>query len=204
MPTDRLVIEKITANKEPVAGRGVDLGSGHAMIEYAAAWGRPVARWVPSWGDETRNIFRAKYSRLIELHGEERARRMARLNRNMVIFPNLAINDIMSCTVRTFYPESPSRMRVTGWAIGAKDELAEVRKIRLANFLEFLGPGGFATPDDVEALESCQTGYSALKEAPWNDISKGMPRGAAAQQDDEEQMRCFWREWARRMAADAT
>lgn len=27
-----------------------DLGNGHAVIEYASPWGRPVARWVPSWG----------------------------------------------------------------------------------------------------------------------------------------------------------
>jgi p-cumate 2,3-dioxygenase subunit alpha len=203
LPTERPLIEQITAGREPVAGRGIDLGNGHAMIEYPAAWGRPIARWVPAWGDNVRELFKDKYRRLIDLYGEERARRMARLNRNMVVFPNLAINDIMSCTVRTFFPESPSRMRVSGWAIGAKDEHPEVRKIRLGNFLEFLGPGGFATPDDVEALESCQIGYNGLKEAPWNDISKGMPRGGSASlQDDEEQMRCFWREWDRRMAAE--
>ena len=34
----------------------------------------------------------------------------------------------------------------------------ELRR-RLDSFLAFLGPGGFATPDDIEALESCQQGF---------------------------------------------
>lgn len=205
MPTDPAVIGRMTANKDPAAGngRGVDLGNGHAMIEYPAAWGRPVARWVPAWGDDTRAAFKAKQRRLAELHGPERANQIAKLNRNLVIFPNLVIADIMATTVRTFYPETPTRMRVSAWAIGPNDETPQMREIRLLNFLEFLGPGGFATPDDVEALEACQRGYSNMREAPWNDISKGMPRGANAYFEDEEQMRCFWREWDRRIGAEA-
>jgi p-cumate 2,3-dioxygenase alpha subunit len=90
-------------------------------------------------------------------------------------------------------------MAVSAWALGVKNEDAGVRAIRLFNFLEFLGPGGLATPDDVEALECCQRGYRNQREAPWNDISKGMPRGSLARTDDEEQMRCYWREWDRRV-----
>ncbi|MCU1464056.1 MAG: p-cumate dioxygenase, partial [Acidimicrobiales bacterium] len=64
---------------------------------------------------------------------------------------------------------------------------------RLDNFLTFLGPGGFATPDDVEALESCQQGFAAT-EVEWSDISRGMnleePRPL-----DELQMRTWWRRW---------
>ena len=70
------------------------------------------------------------------------------------------------------------------------------------NFLEFLGPGGFATPDDVEALESCQRAYRNHEQAGWNDISKGMMKAVPAT-DDEEQMRCFWRGWNRRMSQAA-
>ena len=88
----------------------------------------------------------------------------------------------------------------SAWALGVKGEDERVRALRLFNFLEFLGPGGLATPDDVEALECCQRGYRNRREAPWNDISKGMPRGADARTDDEEQMRCFWRAWDRHIA----
>lgn len=120
------------------------------------------------------------------------------LGRNTGIFPNLVINDIMAVTIRTFYPLAPNNMNVSAWALGVKGESEGFRKRRLDNFLEFLGPGGFATPDDVEALESAQRGYAALDELAWNDISRGMlkPKFEAT---DEEQMRCFWREWSDRM-----
>jgi p-cumate 2,3-dioxygenase alpha subunit len=108
----------------------------------------------------------------------------------------------MALTVRTFYPERAGFMTVNAWAMAPKEESADLRKWRLYNFLEFLGPGGFATPDDVEALESCQRAYRAHREAGWNDISKGMMKAVPAT-DDEEQMRCFWRGWDRRMTAAA-
>ena len=63
---------------------------------------------------------------------------------------------------------------------------------RLDSFLTFLGPGGFATPDDTEALESCQIGFR-VKEVEWSDISRGMHREARS--NDELQMRTFWRRW---------
>ena len=74
-----------------------------------------------------------------------------------------------------------------------------MRELRLFNFLEFLGPGGFATPDDCEALALCQRGYASLAGAGWNDISKGY-QSDEPQVDDEAQMRAFWREWQRRLA----
>ncbi|MFI4974140.1 MAG: Rieske 2Fe-2S domain-containing protein [Caulobacterales bacterium] len=180
-----------------------DLGNGHALIEYPSPWGRPVARWTPAWGEEKRDMIEEGRTRLVKAFGEERGLRMAELSRNMIVFPNLVINDIMAVTVRTFFPIASDRMSVTAWALGVKNEDERLRSLRLFNFLEFLGPGGLATPDDVEALESCQRGYKNLREAAWNDISKGMPRGAAARTDDEEQMRCFWREWDRRVGAGA-
>ena len=65
--------------------------------------------------------------------------------------------------------------------------------MRLDSFLTFLGPGGFATPDDVEALESCQIGFRAT-ENEWSDISRGMLRPDPLS-TDELQMRGFWRQW---------
>ncbi len=181
-------------------GSMADLGNGHAVIEYPSPWGRPVARWTAAWGEDKREMIEQGRSRLIKAFGEARGLRMAEMSRNMIIFPNLVINDIMAITVRTFFPLAAGRMAVSAWALGVKDEDERLRALRLFNFLEFLGPGGLATPDDVEALESCQRGYRNLREAAWNDISKGMPRGANARTDDEEQMRCFWREWDRRIA----
>lgn len=183
-----------------LSGVGRDLGNGHAVVEYTSPWGRPVARWIPKWGDEGKKELDAVRARLEELHGREKAERIALKNRNLLIFPNLVVNDIMAVTFRTFYPISPDYMNVNGWALAPTRESEWARQYRLDNFLEFLGPGGFATPDDVEALESCQAGYQNSHEsgAEWNDISKGM--GLDPRYDDEIQMRAFWKEWNRRVA----
>ena len=128
------------------------------------------------------------YDGLVQRFGKERADRIATYNRNLFIFPNLVINDIMAVTVRTYYPAAPDFMNISAWALAPKEETGWARKYRLFNFLEFLGPGGFATPDDVEALEQCQRGFRNSAEAQWNDISKGMGK-ANPSYDDELQMR---------------
>jgi p-cumate 2,3-dioxygenase alpha subunit len=106
------------------------------------------------------------------------------------------VNDIMAVTVRTFMPSAPNQMDVTAWEMAPVGESPTLRASRLDNFLSFLGPAGFATPDDVEALESCQQGFNSGG-VEWNDISRGMNR--EAQGSDELQMRVFWRRWAEQM-----
>ncbi len=123
------------------------------------------------------------------------------MNRNLVIFPNLVIVDAAGLVLRTMYPEEPGRMNVSSWAMAPKGESGWLRKIRLRNFLEFLGPGGLATPDDIEALERCQRGYRNIKEAAWNDISKGALDSAELPMEDEGQIRAFWRQWGLHMDA---
>lgn len=175
-----------------------DLGNGHAVLEYGAPWGRPVAKPVPSWGDKGEEDTAVLREELIGRLGKERGERIAFTNRNLLIFPNLVINDIMAITIRTFFPEGPGRQRVHAWALAPKNEEPAMRQRRLFNFLEFLGPGGFATPDDCEALALCQEGYANAIEAGWNDLSKGM-KSNEPQVTDELQMRAFWREWSRRV-----
>jgi p-cumate 2,3-dioxygenase alpha subunit len=182
-----------------LAGRGFDLGSGHGCMEYKAPWGRPVAQWIPMWGEEGREEIDRIRADLTARVGEERSERIANFNRNLGVFPNFVINDIMAITIRTFYPVSPGYLLVNAWALAPKDESPRARKFRLHNFLEFLGPGGFATPDDVEALEQCQRGFQNMREMPWSDISKGLGRNDPAY-DDEAHIRSFWTEWSSRMA----
>ncbi|MFM0265105.1 aromatic ring-hydroxylating oxygenase subunit alpha [Paraburkholderia sediminicola] len=185
-----------------VSGSAYDLGNGHAVVEYSAPWGRPVANWSPPWGERGRAEIDAVYARLVQKHGEARANRIARMNRNLVIFPNFAIIDIMSLTLRTIYPRTPGYMEVCAWSLAPAGENEWVRTNRLSNFLEFLGPGGFATPDDVEMLEQCQRSYSNSKEAAWNDISRGMQNDKPSLVD-ELQMRVFWTEWNEHLNAPA-
>ena len=186
--------ESLTGLSEPT-----DLGNGHAVIEYGAPWGRPIAKPVAAWGEECEKECAAILARLTERFGKERAERIAYNNFNMVIFPNFVINNIMAITFRTFFPDAPDRQKVRAWTLAPVDESEAMRERRLYNFLEFLGPGGFATPDDCEALKLCQQGYSNIAGAGWNDISKGMGQNEIIS-NDEEQMRIFWREWDRRMA----
>ncbi|MES1990995.1 MAG: aromatic ring-hydroxylating dioxygenase subunit alpha [Pseudomonadota bacterium] len=180
-----------------------DLGQGHTVIEYGAPWARPIAKSVPAWGEEGEAQAAALRAGLTKRFGQERAERIAFTNRNMLIFPNFVINDIMAITLRTFEPVGPGQMRVNAWALAPIGEAPEARQRRLYNFLEFLGPGGFATPDDCEALALCQEGYANSGEAGWNDISKGLNQERPTN-EDEVQMRAFWREWSRRMEGERT
>ena len=52
-------------------------------------------------------------------------------------------------------------MDVAQYELAPRIEDPTVRKVRLESYVTFAGPGGFATPDDVEALESCQQGAEA-------------------------------------------
>ena len=201
MPTHKTYFD-IKQKQDPglkriqLEGKGVELGNGHAVIEYLAPWGRPVAQWTPLWDEKYKDAMEEKKARLTEKYGAERAERITQYNRNILIFPNLVINDIMAVTVRTFYPTTPNYMEVSGYALAPIGEDEEHRLIRNTNFLEFLGPGGFATPDDNEALELCQEAYTNNAEVEWNDISKGMVRGEEnALSTDELQMRSFWRQY---------
>ena len=160
---------------------------------HGTIWSRcPIAFWNPLFGEEAKEEIAQIRARLVEKYGEERTVRMAEKSRNLLIFPNLIINDTTSITVRLFWPTAPDYMEVTAWEMATKEESGHLLSRRLDNFLTFLGPGGFATPDDTEALESCQMGFNA-RELEWSDISSGMQR--APQGKDELQIRAFWRRW---------
>jgi p-cumate 2,3-dioxygenase subunit alpha len=179
-----------------------DLGNGHAVIEYDSPWGRPIARWVPPFGELAKARIEAARSRIEERCGPGRAERICETSRNLVIFPNLVINDIMAITIRTFFPISPDYMEVNAWSLAPAEEDIEDSKLRLDNFLTFLGPGGYATPDDVEMLEACQRGF-ANREVAWSDISRGMKRDVPLI-NDELQIRAFWRRWNELITAPQT
>lgn len=178
--------------KGGLSGTARDLGNGHTAIEGRAPYGRPIALWHPLFGEDLKPEIERVRKWLADRHGEERAYRMCENFRNLLVYPNLIINDIVAITIRQFWPIAPDYMEVIAWELAPAEEKAELFHKRLDSFLTFLGPGGFATPDDVEALESCQAGFRA-KEVEWSDISRGMQRDPHV--DDELQMRVFWRQW---------
>jgi p-cumate 2,3-dioxygenase alpha subunit len=79
-----------------------------------------------------------------------------------------------------------------------------LREMRLQNMLAFLGPGGFATPDDVAMLESAQRGYETT-DLEWNDLSKGFNAAETTLKGESDwanelQMRAYWLQWDRMMS----
>jgi p-cumate 2,3-dioxygenase alpha subunit len=187
----------------PTKGLAIELGNGHFTTDNVNFRGRPVAKWIPLYGEAARPEMDEIRRELVTRLGEERARRVADTNRNLVIFPNLVINDGSSVTVRTFYPEGAGKMHVTAWALGPVEESESARARRLDAFLTFYGPGGFATPDDVEALELVQQGLANWHEDRWSEMSRGMGKEGEQLNSDEHHLRIFWRRWNELMGTPA-
>jgi p-cumate 2,3-dioxygenase subunit alpha len=187
---------------KPTPGYQRDLGNGHTVAEYAVPWGRVAGKWWPAWGEETKPEIEAAYQRLAKRVGAEKADRIANYSRNLLIFPNLAIVDGTGLTLRTIEPSATDYMKVKAYALAEKGESETARRLRLSAFVEFLGPGGLATPDDVDALQQCQKSYDMSAGMPlWNDLSKGSLQAKDWPFDHEGTVRCFWREWGRRIHA---
>ncbi|HEY5855690.1 MAG TPA: RHO alpha subunit C-terminal catalytic domain-containing protein [Aldersonia sp.] len=179
--------------------RAIDLGNGHAVIAGAPTteglFGRPLSEAGAVEREARFALFRERY-------GDVWVDRMQG-NRNLVIFPNLVVIDlVMGVLIRKIDPISPDYMEVTAWELAPPEEGDELRRQRLDNFLTFWGPGGLASPNDVEALESCQVGYGARKELGWSDISRGMNK-AVSSSTDECQLRTWWRRWNELITGEA-
>lgn len=184
----------------PSHGVGKALGNGHAVIDNVNFRGRPVAKWIPIYGEAARPEIDRIREELVARLGEARAARVADTNRNLVVFPNLVLNDGSSVTIRSFQPTGPDRMSVRAWCLGPAEETPLARSVRLDSFLTFYGPGGFATPDDVEALEQVQLGLATYREVPWSVMTRGMEKAGEQLNTDELHLRAFWIEWDRRMS----
>ena len=206
----RTMVKGIPVKEMNIHGCARSLGNGHACFELQIPTGRPVAQWLPVWGEEARVEIENKKQELVQRLGQTKADKISVTNRNMVIFPNSIINDQQTVLLRTVTPTAYNRMIIRAWSFGPADESPVLRRIRNEGALSFLGPGGFATPDDVEMLELCQRGFESA-DVEWNDISKGYHRGEITLRgfdehyDNELQMRAYWTRWDEIMSApDAT
>ena len=170
-----------------------DLGNGHAANELTPAAARPLAYWTPMFDESLKPDIEATRQDFVARFGEERAHRITEKNRALLVFPNLMIIDAIAITIRKIDPVGPGALAVTSWAMAPKDEKPELRALRLSHYLTFLGPGGFATPDDIEIIESCQRGY-ANRSVTHSNLSRGMNR-EVPQTTDELPARVFWQRW---------
>jgi benzoate/toluate 1,2-dioxygenase alpha subunit len=168
-----------------------DLGNGHAVIAGGASTESLFGRELTEEGKREKEI---RLARLREVHGDAYVDRMQGA-RNLVIFPNLVVIDlVMGVVIRKIDPLSAGYMEVTAWELVPPEDGPDLMRQRLDNFLTFWGPGGLASPDDVEALEACQRGFASVRELPWSDISRGMHKDMPSS-SDEFQMRTWWRYW---------
>ncbi|MCG8424397.1 MAG: aromatic ring-hydroxylating dioxygenase subunit alpha [Proteobacteria bacterium] len=189
---DRGVARKAMKRK----GFGEILGQGHiAMGSAPPLGGKPIAYWSPLFPAQKKAEMQAVQQRLADKFGPEKAARMSQMSRNILVFPNLIILDLMAICVRTWFPVAPDYMEVSTWCLAPRDEDSTTRALRIDSFMSFFGPTGFATPDDVEILESCQHGYRN-KEIEWSDLSKGLHKDKPTNAD-EAHLRGFWRQWHR-------
>lgn len=182
-------------------GFGLGLGNGHAMIRYYAPFGRAVAKPAPGMSDHAKQRVHTLAAELVDKFGEETADLVSQMSKNILIYPNLIIIDAASLQVRVLDPVAVDHTDVTAWCLAPVGEDPELRTHRLHGYLEFLGPGGFATPDDNEVIEACQEGYGQLRGTEWSIVSKGMGKDTPTL-TDEEQIRAFWRQWQQDVAAD--
>ena len=172
--------------------RGLALDGRHGATLFPSV-ARPIANPSRLWTDEAYRATLDLRDQLIARFGEQRGRVMADMSRFLLVFPNFAVQDTGSgFRLRAIIPVAPDLMDVIQWELAPREERDDLRGYRNDSALEFQGPGGFATPDDMEALESCQLGYQ-VPEVEWSDVSRGMHR--TPRDDDELGMRTFWRQW---------
>jgi p-cumate 2,3-dioxygenase alpha subunit len=185
--------QQMQAFRDRISGsRGLAFPNGHGGFVHRVG-GRPIAQPSPLWSEDAQAEVLRTRAALMERFGEERGTQMADYSRHLLIFPNLLFQDSQTgFRVRQIWPETPDLFHVTQVDLLPKHEREDVRAYRMEYSRAFLGPGGLATPDDVEAVESCQAGFAAT-EVEWSDISRGMQR--EANMIDELQIRGFWRQW---------
>jgi phenylpropionate dioxygenase-like ring-hydroxylating dioxygenase large terminal subunit len=167
------------------SSRAMDLGNGHVNIEVAT-FGTPSidADKLAGWQSQ---------------YGAARANQMLNFRQQLLLFPNTLFLQTWQA-IRTCQPVTHNRMEVTAWALMPVKDDPKAREMRLAMYNSFLGPGGFATPDDVEVMETLQANMSSTPELDFVDMSRGMAREQPLC-DDELQMRGFWKHWYKRVGA---
>jgi benzoate/toluate 1,2-dioxygenase subunit alpha len=146
--------------KGNVANGSYYLGNGHTVL------------WADRATPDAAPLYPAT-ARIEAEFSEARAHWMLRRGRNVLVFPNMVLNDLASTHMRTCRPLSPTRCEVTIWCIAPRGEPADARIARLRKFEDFFLVTGLATSDDVVSLDTAQQGAFG-KEAGWNEYTRGI------------------------------
>jgi benzoate/toluate 1,2-dioxygenase alpha subunit len=136
-----------------------DLGGGHMVI------------WADRSPPDINPLFEQR-DRLERDFPKGKVDWMLRRGRNLIVFPNLMINDFAATQIRTFRPLGVDKTEVTIYCLAPNEETKESRYARLRKFEDFFMVSGMATSDDVMALEATQQG-SQGRSAQWTEFHRG-------------------------------
>ena len=181
-----------------------NLGQGHSLLVLTGHGGRISMIWEPRFGEDERVRTEVHRAEMAERLGERRAHYVADESHILFVFPNLLLFDIEGLSIRQLEPVGPGITDVRAWQLVPRNEEPAARALRMKTVVSFVGPGGLATPDDIEAYEAVQRGIQATAgdsrtELDFSDMSRGMAdevKGVQGRSIDEGAMRGFWRHWA--------
>jgi phenylpropionate dioxygenase-like ring-hydroxylating dioxygenase large terminal subunit len=157
------------AEAEPEGQGSFNFDYGHAVnwsIKDKQLYGRPL-----SYDAESLEAQRARL-------GKTRVKWMLR-QRNLTIFPNLQVIDILSAQVRTWRPLAADKTEMTSHCLAPVGESAEARRLRIRNYEDFFNATGLATSDDNIIYEFGQTGYDATIAGRTQGYLRGISPSAA-------------------------
>ncbi|WP_460602645.1 aromatic ring-hydroxylating oxygenase subunit alpha [Jatrophihabitans fulvus] len=180
-----------------------NLGNGHGLLVLTGHGGRISMIWEPRFGEDERVRTEAHRAEMAERLGEQRAHHVADESHILFVFPNLLLFDIEGLSIRQLEPVAADETSVRAWQLVPRHEEPAARALRMKTVVSFVGPGGLATPDDIEAYEAVQRGIMATAgaqppELDFSDMSRGMVdevKGVQGRSIDEGAMRGFWRHW---------
>jgi p-cumate 2,3-dioxygenase alpha subunit len=181
-----------------------NLGNGHSLLVLTGHGGRISMIWEPRFGEDERVRTDAHRAEMFERLGERRAHYVADESHILFVWPNLLLFDIEGLSIRQLEPVAPGVTDVRAWQLVPRNEEPAARALRMKTVVSFVGPGGLATPDDIEAYEAVQRGIEATAgearpELDFSDMSRGMVdevKKVQGRSIDEGAMRGFWRAWA--------
>ena len=187
-----------------------NLGNGHGLLVLTGHGGRISMIWEPRFGEAERVRTDAHRAEMAQRLGEKRAHYVADESHILFVWPNLLLFDIEGLSIRQLEPVAPGRTDVRAWQLVPRNEEPEARALRMRTVVSFVGPGGLATPDDIEAYEAVQRGIEATAgavapELDYSDMSRGMTdevKGVQGRSIDEGAMRGFWRHWVDAVGID--
>ena len=161
---------KVGMPEEPIGeqeGQGsFNFDHGHAAnwsIKRALLYGRPLSASASELAAARERV------------GADRAKWMLR-QRNLTIFPNLQVIDILSSQIRTWRPLAANKTEMVSHCVAPVGEPADLRALRIRNYEDFFNPTGLASSDDNVMYEFCQSGY----EADAASYTQGYLRGVGA------------------------